>query len=100
MVQILFNVVLQLFEVFKVSAIAFSAKLGLRYALVSYDALGTSAISIAKTEHRGITVQQLLQIEKFIQKHVRFWVETYLGAFWSQSLTILAFYMLLSSAFL
>ena len=56
---------------------------GLRYALVSYDALGTSAVSIAKTEHRGITVQQLLQIEKFIQKHVRFWVETSLGAFWS-----------------
>ena len=41
-------------------------KLGLRYALVSYDALGTSAVSIAKTEHRGITVQQLLQIEFFI----------------------------------
>ena len=83
MVQILFNVVLQLFEVFKVSVIAFSPKLGLRYALVSYDALGTSAVSIAKTEHRGITVQQLLQIETFIQKHVRFWVETPLGAFWS-----------------
>jgi len=73
----------QLFEVFNVSVIAFSAKLGLRYALVSYDALGTSAVSIAKTEHRGITVQQLLQIETFIQKHVRFWVETPLGAFWS-----------------
>ena len=83
MVQILFNVVLQLFGVFKVSVIAFSPKLGLRYALVSYDALGTSAVSIAKTEHRGITMQQLLQIEKFIQKHVRFWVETSLGAFWS-----------------
>jgi len=74
---------LQPFEVFKVSVIAFSPKLGLRYALVSYDALGTSAVSIAKTEHRGITMQQLLQIEKFIQKHVRFWVETPLGAFWS-----------------
>ncbi|CAL1129729.1 unnamed protein product, partial [Cladocopium goreaui] len=48
-----------------------------RYALVSYDALGNSAVSIAKTEHRGITVQQLLQIEKFIRKHARFWVETF-----------------------
>ena len=83
MVQILFNVVLQLFGVFKVSVIAFSAKLGLRYALVSDDALGTSAVSIAKTEHRGITMQQLLQIEKFIRTHVRFWVERPLGAFWS-----------------
>ena len=78
-----FSNFLQLFEIFKVSVIAFSPKLGLRYALVSYDALGTSAVSIAKTEHRGITVQQLLQIEKFIQTHVRFWVETSLGAFWS-----------------
>eukprot|EP00435_Cladocopium_sp_Y103_P021673 s449_g5.t1 len=53
------------------------------YALVSYDALGNSAVSIAKTEHRGITLQQLLQIVEFIRKHTttattaRFWVETF-----------------------
>ena len=83
MVQILFSVVLQLFEVFEVfevSVIVFSPKLGLRYALVSYDSLGNSAVSIAKTEHRGITVQQLLQIEKFIREHAHFWVEASLGA--------------------
>lgn len=47
------------------------------YALVSYDSLGNSAVSIAKTEHRGITVQQLLQIEKFIREHAHFWVEAF-----------------------
>ena len=80
MVQILFSVILQLFQLFEVSVMVFSPKLGLRYALVSYDSLGNSAVSIAKTEHRGITVQQLLQIEKFIREHAHFWVEASLGA--------------------